>query len=229
MNVLFPDHGALCMAEEPTHTLHNLLTLRGALVRDPNVWARYITEAIDRFVDRSDVVFASHHWPTWGRERARGYLELQRDLYAYLHDQTLRMLNKGMVGAEIAEAMQMPPALERAWPTANSCSYRSSHAAIDATTRQNRHDGAIGSASRHALLRLRPPRADGTKRGSARRQKTALTRSYHRTECPASTPARSSSRAPPRSNASVTPSTAPPAASHASWSSGARPAWARPA
>ena len=115
MNLLFPDHTALCMAENTTHTLHNLLTLRGALVRDPNVWARYITEAIDRFVDRSDVVFASHHWPTWGRERARGYLELQRDLYAYLHDQTLRMLNRGMVGAEIAEAIQMPPALERAW------------------------------------------------------------------------------------------------------------------
>jgi alkyl sulfatase BDS1-like metallo-beta-lactamase superfamily hydrolase len=115
MNLLFPDHAALCMAENTTHTLHNLLTLRGALVRDPNVWARYITEAIDRFVDRSDVVFASHHWPTWGRDRLRGYLELQRDLYAYLHDQTLRMLNKGMVGSEIAEAMLMPPALERAW------------------------------------------------------------------------------------------------------------------
>ena len=99
MNILFPDHAALCMAENATHTLHNLLTLRGALVRDPNVWASYITEAIDRFVDRSEVVFASHHWPTWGTDRVRQYLELQRDLYAYLHDQTLRMLNKGMVGA----------------------------------------------------------------------------------------------------------------------------------
>ncbi len=115
MNLLFPDHAALCMAENTTHTLHNLLTLRGALVRDPNVWARYITEAIDRFGDRCDVVFASHHWPTWGRDRLRAYLELQRDLYAYLHDQTLRMLNKGMVGAEIAEAILLPPALEDAW------------------------------------------------------------------------------------------------------------------
>ena len=115
MNLYFPDHRALCMAENTTHTLHNLLTLRGALVRDPNVWARYITEAIDRFVDRSDVVFASHHWPAWGRDHVRDYLGLQRDLYAYLHDQTLRMLNKGMVGAEIAEAIQLPPALERAW------------------------------------------------------------------------------------------------------------------
>jgi alkyl sulfatase BDS1-like metallo-beta-lactamase superfamily hydrolase len=115
MNLLFPGWNALCMAENATHTLHNLLTLRGAVVRDPRTWARYITDAIDRFGARTDVVFASHHWPTWGRERAIGYLELQRDLYAYLHDQTLRMLNRGMVGTEIAEAMQMPPALEHAW------------------------------------------------------------------------------------------------------------------
>ena len=115
MNLLFPDHAALCMAENTTHTLHNILTLRGALVRDANAWSRYITEAIDRFIGRTDVVFASHHWPTWGRDRSRTYLEQQRDLYAYLHDQTLRMLNQGMVGAEIAEAMTLPPALERAW------------------------------------------------------------------------------------------------------------------
>ena len=115
MNVLFPDRRALCMAENTTHTLHNLLTLRGAVVRDPHEWAKYITEAIDLFVDRSDVVFASHHWPTWDRDRIREYLGVQRDLYLYLHDQTLRMLNRGMVGSEIAEAMQLPPALEHAW------------------------------------------------------------------------------------------------------------------
>jgi alkyl sulfatase BDS1-like metallo-beta-lactamase superfamily hydrolase len=115
MNILFPDHAALCMAENTTHVLHNVLTIRGALVRDARVWSRYVSESIDRFGDRMDVVFASHHWPTWGRERAIAYLELQRDLYAYLHDQTLRMLNRGHVGAEIAEAMRMPPALERAW------------------------------------------------------------------------------------------------------------------
>jgi alkyl sulfatase BDS1-like metallo-beta-lactamase superfamily hydrolase len=115
MNVLFPDRAALCIAENATHTLHNLLTLRGALVRDPRVWARYITESIDLFGGRMDVVFASHHWPVWGRERGLGFLALQRDLYAYLHDQTLRMLNKGMTGAEIAEAIELPPALEGAW------------------------------------------------------------------------------------------------------------------
>jgi alkyl sulfatase BDS1-like metallo-beta-lactamase superfamily hydrolase len=115
MNVLFPDLGALCMAENTTHVLHNILTIRGALVRDARVWARYISESIDRFGKRMDVVFASHHWPTWERERAVEYLALQRDLYAYLHDQTLRLLNRGLVGTEIAEAMQLPPALERAW------------------------------------------------------------------------------------------------------------------
>jgi alkyl sulfatase BDS1-like metallo-beta-lactamase superfamily hydrolase len=115
MNVLFPDHSALCMAENATHTLHNLLTLRGAVVRNPRTWARYLTEAIDRFAGRFDVVFASHHWPTWGRERTVHFLELQRDLYAYLHDQTLRMLNAGLTGSEIAEAMVLPPALENAW------------------------------------------------------------------------------------------------------------------
>jgi alkyl sulfatase BDS1-like metallo-beta-lactamase superfamily hydrolase len=115
MNILFPDHAALCMAENTTHVLHNILTIRGALVRDARVWSRYITEAIDRYGERIAVVFASHHWPTWGRERAIEYLELQRDLYAYLHDQTLRLLNQGLTGSEIAEAMQLPPALEHAW------------------------------------------------------------------------------------------------------------------
>jgi alkyl sulfatase BDS1-like metallo-beta-lactamase superfamily hydrolase len=115
MHFLFPGYRALCMAENATHNLHNLLTLRGALVRDPHVWSRYLTEAIDRFADRADVVFASHHWPTWGADEIGEFLGLQRDLYAYLHDQTLRMLNRGMTGAEIAEEIQLPPALENAW------------------------------------------------------------------------------------------------------------------
>lgn len=117
MHFYFPRFRALCMAENATHNLHNLLTLRGALVRDPHAWSGYLTEAIDTFADRADVVFASHHWPTWGRERIVEFLSLQRDLYAYLHDQTLRLLNQGYTGVEIAEQFQMPPALERAWHT----------------------------------------------------------------------------------------------------------------
>lgn len=115
MNFFFPDHSALCMAENATHTLHNTLTLRGALVRDPRVWAEYLTEAIALYGHRADVVFASHHWPTWGRDELVEFLSTQRDLYAYLHDQTLRMLNKGLVGKEIAEQIVLPPSLDQAW------------------------------------------------------------------------------------------------------------------
>jgi hypothetical protein len=117
MHFYFPRFRALCMAENATHNLHNLLTLRGALVRDPHAWSGYLTEAIDTFAARTDVVFASHHWPTWGRENIVEFLSLQRDLYAYLHDQTLRLLNQGYTGVEIAEMFQMPPALDRAWHT----------------------------------------------------------------------------------------------------------------
>jgi alkyl sulfatase BDS1-like metallo-beta-lactamase superfamily hydrolase len=117
MHFYFPKFRALCMAENATHNLHNLLTLRGALVRDPHGWAAYLTEAIDAFSDRTDVVFASHHWPTWGKEQIVEFLSLQRDLYSYLHDQTLRQLNQGFTGTEIAETFQMPPALHKAWHT----------------------------------------------------------------------------------------------------------------
>lgn len=117
LNIHLPDHSALCMAENATHNLHNLLTLRGAEVRDPRVWARYLTEAVDLFVDTSDVAFASHHWPVWGRDRVLAFLSEQRDVYAYLHDQTLRLLNQGLTALEIAETIEMPPALERAWHT----------------------------------------------------------------------------------------------------------------
>ncbi|WP_176704309.1 alkyl/aryl-sulfatase [Mycobacterium malmoense] len=117
MHFYFPRFRALCMAENATHNLHNLLTLRGALVRDPHAWSGYLTEAIDAFAGRADVVFASHHWPTWGAENIVEFLSLQRDMYAYLHDQTLRLLNRGYTGVEIAEMFQLPPALERAWHT----------------------------------------------------------------------------------------------------------------
>lgn len=117
MNFFFPDRRALCMAENATHTLHNLLTLRGALVRDPHVWAQYLTESINRYAAGSDVLFASHHWPTWGNERLTEFLSLQRDLYGYLHDQTLRAINQGATGIEIAESLELPPAVARAWHT----------------------------------------------------------------------------------------------------------------
>lgn len=115
MNFYFPEHRALCMAENACHTMHNVLTLRGAQVRDPRMWSVYLTEAITLFGRSAEVAFASHHWPTWGADRIVEYLELQRDLYAYLHDQTLRLINQGFVGSEIAEMLELPPALREAW------------------------------------------------------------------------------------------------------------------
>jgi alkyl sulfatase BDS1-like metallo-beta-lactamase superfamily hydrolase len=117
MNFYFPGHRALCLAENATHNLHNLLTLRGAEVRDARGWSRYIAEAIEMFAMDADVAFASHHWPTWGTDNIVRFLTQQRDLYAYLHDQTLRLLNQGYVGSEIAEMIEMPPALDAAWHT----------------------------------------------------------------------------------------------------------------
>jgi alkyl sulfatase BDS1-like metallo-beta-lactamase superfamily hydrolase len=117
MNFFFPAQRALCLAENATHNLHNLLTLRGAEVRDARIWSRYIAEAMELFLDDTDVAFASHHWPTWGKDQIDRFLAGQRDLYAYLHDQTLRLLNKGLTGAEIAEVIQVPPGLDAQWHT----------------------------------------------------------------------------------------------------------------
>ena len=117
MNFYFPDKRALCMAENATHNMHNILTLRGAQVRDPRIWSRYLAEAVELFAEKSDVSFASHHWPTWGTDAIVEYLTAQRDLYAYLHDQTLRLLNEGFVGSEIAETLELPPTLESSWHT----------------------------------------------------------------------------------------------------------------
>ncbi|GAA4742219.1 alkyl/aryl-sulfatase [Gordonia alkaliphila] len=115
MLIYLPQFKALCAAEDATHTFHNLLTLRGAVVRDPHGWAKYLTETIDLFGDEVEVVFASHHWPTWDNERVVEFLRTQRDLYAYVHDQTLRLMNKGLTGPEIAEEIELPPTLENAW------------------------------------------------------------------------------------------------------------------
>lgn len=115
MNFLFPDLRAVCMAENATHTMHNVITLRGAQVRDAKQWAAYLTESVGLYDGQVDVAFASHHWPTWGNDEIVALLEAQRDLYAYMHDQTLRMLNSGMTGKEIAEEFQLPPALAEVW------------------------------------------------------------------------------------------------------------------
>ncbi|MFE0174799.1 alkyl/aryl-sulfatase [Streptomyces sp. NPDC059002] len=115
MNFLLPELRAVCMAENATHTMHNIITLRGAQVRDARQWARYLNESVALFDGRVDVAFASHHWPSWGGDVIVELLEQQRDLYAYMHDQTLRMINSGMTGREIAEEIELPPALAGVW------------------------------------------------------------------------------------------------------------------
>lgn len=111
----FPQFKALCMSEITTHHLHNVYTPRGAQVRDAMAWSNQIQEAIDRFGDRLEVEFASHHWPTWGQAEAVAYLKKQRDLYRYIHDQTLRLANLGYGPDEIAEAITLPPSLAQSF------------------------------------------------------------------------------------------------------------------
>jgi alkyl sulfatase BDS1-like metallo-beta-lactamase superfamily hydrolase len=111
MNFHFPDHRVLCMAENCTATFHNVYTPRGAQVRDALAWSTYIQESIELFADDTDVVFASHHWPRWGEGDVRTYLARQRDLYRYVHDQTMRLANHGLTATEIAEELALPESL----------------------------------------------------------------------------------------------------------------------
>jgi alkyl sulfatase BDS1-like metallo-beta-lactamase superfamily hydrolase len=110
-----PAWRALWTAEVVTHVLHNLYTLRGAQVRDALSWARAIDTMLDRFGSDTDLVFASHHWPTWGADAAADLLRSQRDTYRYLHDETLRLANHGETMLEIAERLELPPELVRTW------------------------------------------------------------------------------------------------------------------
>ncbi|WP_328867152.1 alkyl/aryl-sulfatase [Streptomyces sp. NBC_00304] len=117
MNFHLPEHRVLLIAENVNHSLHNVLTLRGAQVRDAHAWASYITESIQLFQE-TDVLIGSHNWPTWGGEQVMRMLTEQRDAYAYLHDQTVRLMNRGLTGTEIAEEIQcFPGELGRAWST----------------------------------------------------------------------------------------------------------------
>jgi alkyl sulfatase BDS1-like metallo-beta-lactamase superfamily hydrolase len=115
MHMFYPELRVLNMAENACPLLHNFIPLRGAVARDPRVWARYIGDAIRMYAPQTDVLIGQHHWPTWGREAIVDYLEAQRDLYKHIHDQTLRYMNKGWRPAEIAEAIDLPPGLAERW------------------------------------------------------------------------------------------------------------------
>ncbi|WP_321887154.1 alkyl/aryl-sulfatase [Paraburkholderia bannensis] len=111
----FPKYHALCAAEDATHTLHNLYTLRGAQVRDANKWWQALDTTIDMFGPQVQVVFASHHWPMWENDRINDYLSKQRDTYKYVHDQSLRLLNMGYTMDEIGDMVKLPPSLDKEW------------------------------------------------------------------------------------------------------------------
>ena len=115
MHMFYPAFRALNLAENATHNLHNVYPIRGAQARDANAWAKYLNEARDRFGRDADVAFAQHHWPVWGNARVLEFLGKQRDLYKYLHDQTVRLMNHGYKAAEIAERLALPKSLASAW------------------------------------------------------------------------------------------------------------------
>lgn len=114
-NIFVPSMQALCMAENCSANLHNLLTPRGAIVRDSLGWARYIDEAIELYADQTEVMFLTHHWPRWGKEAIKTFLAAQRDTYKYIHDESVRLANLGFTPLEIAETIKMPPKIESAY------------------------------------------------------------------------------------------------------------------
>lgn len=115
MNTFFPDFKSVWMAENATHTLHNVLTLRGAKVRDPEIWAHYLGETVNMWGASIESVFASHHWPMWGNERIVDFLNKQRALYKYINDQSIRLMNEGYTGVELSNMIKLPPELDKEW------------------------------------------------------------------------------------------------------------------
>ncbi len=117
LNFFLPERGALCVVETATQVLHNILTIRGAQVRDALWWSQCINESVELFGSHTEVLFAGHHWPTWGNEEVVKFLSEQRDLYRVLHDQTIRLAGEGLNGEEIAERIELPESLAALWHT----------------------------------------------------------------------------------------------------------------
>jgi alkyl sulfatase BDS1-like metallo-beta-lactamase superfamily hydrolase len=115
MMLYFPRQRVLDTAEVTSQNMHNVYTIRGAEVRDASLWSGYIAQVRDRFADKTDVLIMQHHWPVWSSERVAHYLAVQRDLYKYIHDQSVRMLNQGMLPGDIAENLKMPSTLANEW------------------------------------------------------------------------------------------------------------------
>ncbi|MXZ33555.1 MAG: MBL fold metallo-hydrolase, partial [Gammaproteobacteria bacterium] len=115
MNAWFPEHRVFWAAENISATIHNVYTLRGALVRDALQWARQINEALYRFGREAEVMITSHNWPRWGNERIQQVMRAQRDAYANLNNQVLHLANQGVTINEIHNHYQVPESLQRQW------------------------------------------------------------------------------------------------------------------
>ncbi|WP_195994647.1 alkyl/aryl-sulfatase [Citrobacter portucalensis] len=109
------EKGMIEAAEDVTHTLHNTYSLRGAKIRDPLAWSKYINDVIGRWGGKANIIIAQHHWPTWGNENVVKLMKCQRDMYRYINDQTLRMANQGLTRDEIAANFKLPSGLEKSW------------------------------------------------------------------------------------------------------------------
>lgn len=115
LNVYIAPHRTFLSSEMSTCSLHNILTPRGAKVRDTHAWAGYLDEALRLYGKRSDVVISSHCWPRFGQDEVAGMLASQRDNYRYLHDQSVRRMNRGETPVELAEGLAQPPELAGQW------------------------------------------------------------------------------------------------------------------
>ncbi|MCX6089613.1 MAG: MBL fold metallo-hydrolase [Candidatus Atribacteria bacterium] len=117
MTLYFPQFKVLDAAEIACPLLHNILTLRGAQVRDAKKWATSLNEDIALYGDKTEILIAQHHWPCWGRENVVAFLANQRDLYEFINDQTLNLINQGYTPIEISETIQLPASLSQQWYT----------------------------------------------------------------------------------------------------------------
>ena len=111
MLFFIPEKGALNGAEDATHTLHNTYSLRGAKIREPLPWSKFLNQAVTLWGDKVKVLYNMHHWPVWGQDKVVDHLKLQRDMYRYINDETLRLANHGYTMVEIAEMFKMPEAV----------------------------------------------------------------------------------------------------------------------
>ena len=115
MNTYLPELKAFWAAENITGTIHNIYTLRGALVRDALAWSKHINVALYRYGQDAQVMFAAHSWPRWGNARIQEVMRTQRDTYAHLNNQVLHLANQGVTINEVQNVYRLPKSLQSQW------------------------------------------------------------------------------------------------------------------